>query len=211
MGLTYSTLESLTKTVTQHTSFATSAPVWMSLHVSNPGPTGAYEVTSGTGAAGRQVLAFTGSGGTDALVAPVSFTLSFSTVTWIGYWTTQTGGTFLGGFPLVGAGKIAAAIAGTTSIVAPDHGLSVDMAVRMFPIVGSVASNTVAGLTTDTRYFVVSTPDLNHVTFSASLGGSPITPSQSGAFGVYRDEGEYSVGGILTFPASTGLRYVTIS
>ena len=211
MGLTAGILESLTKTMTQDTSFASGAVPWVSLHSADPGGTGAHEVTSGTSIYGRQVATFAGSDGIDTLSVPLSIVLADATVTWIGYWTAQTGGTFLGGFPLIGAGTIAVGLAGAPSLTAPVHGLSITNIVRLFPMPGPAASAIPAGFSADTQYWVVAAPDANHVSLAASLGGTPITPSSAGAFGMYLDEGEYGASGTLTFPASTGITYATAS
>jgi hypothetical protein len=211
MGLTPTTLEGLTEAITQDAPFSGGAPVWVSLHSADPGATGLHEVTSGVLDQGRQEPTFAGSSGIDTLVAALSFVLAAKTVTWIGYWTAQTGGTFLGGFPLVGAGTIAAGVSGTASLVAPTHGLSITNVVRLFTMPGPAASAIPAGLAADTRYWVVAAPDANHVSLAASLGGSPIAPSSNGAFGMYVDAGEYNVSGLLTFPASTGITYATAS
>ena len=211
MGLTGATLEHLTKTITQDTAYSAGAPVWLSLHSDDPGGTGAHEVTTGTSVEGRQECTFSGSSGTDAISAAVSVVLVAATVRWVGYWTAQTGGTFLGGFPLVGSGTIVAAVSGTASLVAPTHGLTITTKVRLFPMPGPAASAVPAGFTEDTTYYVVAVPDANHVSLSATLGGSAIVPASSAACGMYVDESVTSGSGLLTFPASTGLVYVTAS
>ena len=112
---------------------------------------------------------------------------------------------------MVGAGTIAAGVTGAPSLTAPTHGLSITNVVRLFPLPGPAASAVPAGFSADTQYWVVAAPDANHVSLAASLGGTPITPSSAGAFGMYLDEGEYSASGVLTFPASTGIVYATAS
>lgn len=211
MGLTDAVQEGLTEAVTQDASYVAASAVWLSLHSADPGMTGANEVTSGILTAGRQLVTFTGADGTDANVGPISIVLTAETVTWIGYWDSQTGGTFIGGFPLVGLGSTATAISGNDSLISPNHGLAVNDTVRMFPLVDNVASAVAAGFTADTVYYVVAVPDVSHLSLSATMGGSAITPTSSAACGMFVDEGEYAVTGTLNFPAGTGITYITTS
>jgi hypothetical protein len=202
--------ESLTETVTQDVSFA-NAEVWFSLHSANPGSTGLHEVTTGAGASGRQLVTFSGADGTDTNTAAVEIVISDVTVTWVGYWTTQESGTFLGGFPLVGAGTILSAAMGDTSLLCPSHGLSIDDTVRLYPMPGPAASLVPGGFSADTIYWVVASADVSHLELSATEGGSPITTGSAGACGMYVDESETSATGTLVFPAASGITYITTS
>ena len=209
MGMTTAVQESLTKTITQDAAFS-EAQVWVSLHSANPGGSGANELTNGTGAEARQRPTFSGSGGTDTNTGALSFVFSGSgTVTWIGYWTAQTSGTFLGGFPLVSTQETAVAISGTASIACPAHARSVNDPVRLYTIPGA-SSSVPTGFTTDVVYYVVSVPDSAHLTLSATMGGGAITPSSSGGFTLALDL-SVTFPGTLTMPSSTGLTYATLS
>jgi hypothetical protein len=210
MGLTPTVEESLTQTITQDTSYSSGAPVWMSLHSANPGSSGSNEVTTGSGSFARQEVAFTGSSGTDTNVAEVTFTISGATVTWIGYWTAETSGTFLGGFALVGAGTVLTGISASATLTSPGHGLAVNDTVRLFELIGDVASSVPAGFSADTVYYVVA-ESMNTLELSASMGGSAITPSSSASCGMFVDAGEYGATGLIHFPATTGVTYVTTS
>ena|ERR1035437_7998614 len=170
MGLTTTVEESLTKTLTQAVAFS-EAHLWVSLHSADPGGGGANEVTSGSGAAGRQQPTYTGSGGTDSNSADTSFTISAVTATWIGYWTAQTGGTFLGGFPLVGAGSILATASGSALLTCPGHGRALNDPVRLFTLPGSAVSAIPAGFTADTLYYVVGVASANVLELGSSKIG----------------------------------------
>lgn len=211
MPMTDAVQEGLTEAVTQDNSYVATAEVWFSLHSANPSTSGANEVTSGTGSAGRQQVTFSGADGTDTNSAAVEIELTSETVSWVGYWTAQTGGTWLGGFPLVGAGTILAAASGDTSLLAPAHGLSINDTVRLFPMPGPAASAVPAGFSADTIYWVVATADSNHIELSATMGGGAISTTGDGACGIYADETQTSASGVLTFPASTGITYRTTS
>jgi len=207
MGLIAATLESLTKTMTQDIAFS-EAELWVSLHSADPAGTGANEVTTGTGANARQQPAYTGSGGTDSNALDTVFTLAAVTVTWIGYWTAQTGGTFLGGFPLVGEGCVLATASGSTLLTCPTHGRSVNDPVRLFTLPGSAVSAIPAGFTADTLYYVVAVASANVLELGSTIGGSPITASGPGGCGIFLDEGVYTETGTLTFPMGL-LAYAT--
>jgi hypothetical protein len=211
MGLITTVEESLTKAFTQDTTYTATTIVWMSLHSANPGSTGTSEVTSGSGTAGRQQVTFSGSAGTDTNTGDISFVLTAETVFWIGYWTAQTVGTFLGGFPLVGAGSILAAANGVVSMTAPAHGRSVNNIVRLFTTPGAAATAVPAAFSADTLYYVVNVADADHLELSATHGGSPITPTGAGSCGMYLDESQTSMTGTLTFPTTTGIQYLTVS
>jgi hypothetical protein len=210
MGLTTAVEESLTKTITQAVAFSEAA-LWVSLHSANPGSTGTNEVTSGVSTAGRQLPTFVGSAGSDTATADLAFALVAMTATWIGYWTAQTGGTFLGGFPLVRSGTVLAASSGVAVLTAPSHGRAVNDIVRLFTIPGSVASAVPAGFTADTHYYVVAAPDTDHLSLSATLGGTAIATGSPGACSMHLDQGVYSATGTLTFPGGSGLTYLTTS
>ena len=211
MGLTPAVEESLTETVTQAVPFSV-ADAWQSLHSANPGSTGINEITSGTGAGGRQLPSFTGSGGTDANNANVSYTLGADlSATWVGFWTAQTGGTFLGGFPMCAGQKIALAQSGSTHVVCPNHGLSAGQAVRLFTIAG-IQSSVPSPFSADFEYIVQQVVDSNTIVL-IEAGGIPISATGTGGFAVALDLSQTTGpnGGILTFPASTGIIYSTVS
>jgi hypothetical protein len=209
-GLTLATAEDVTKTVTQDAAFASPA-FWVSLHSANPGTSGANEITSGTGPGGRQPGVFSGTHGLDDLVTDLFIEVAATnTATWMGWWTARTGGTFVGGWPLVTEQKIATAVSGTPHIVVPAHGLGIGDKVKLYAI-GGTTSAIPGGLSADTRYYVVGTTSQT-IEVSATTGGSAITPSGSGGFAVCRTlAATFSTTGILKFPASTGLSYETTS
>lgn len=187
MPLTPAVEESLTGTVTRDTSFANSE-VWVSCHSANPGTTGTSEVTSGTGTGGRQQATFNNGGsGSDPTNDLVAFVLSDVTVSWYGFWTAQTGGTFLGGFPMVQTPELGTAINGSSIITVPGHGLSAGTAVRLYTA-PNAQSAIPGGLSADTICYVKTTPSADTITLSATLGGDAISVTSSGGFILNTDE-----------------------
>ncbi|HYJ33840.1 MAG TPA: hypothetical protein VE326_11525 [Candidatus Binatia bacterium] len=75
---------------------------YVSLHTADPGTTGTNEVTGGTPAYARKAVAWsTASGGVAAISGGVTFDVPASTsISYIGLWSTATGGTFYGGAAL---------------------------------------------------------------------------------------------------------------
>ncbi len=70
---------------------------YASLHTGDPGSNGANEVSGGSPAYARQAVTFnSATNGARALNADVTFDVPACTVQYVGYWTAQTGGTFLG-------------------------------------------------------------------------------------------------------------------
>lgn len=74
--------------------------VFVSLHTGNPGTTGADEVTGGSYA--RQAENFgAASSGELTNASDITFTdMPAATVTYVGFWTLVSGGTFIGGASL---------------------------------------------------------------------------------------------------------------
>lgn len=72
------------------------APGFVSLHTSNPSESGANEVTGGSYARVATTFAAASAGARAAINAPVVNVPAGVTVTYVGYWTAATGGTFLG-------------------------------------------------------------------------------------------------------------------
>lgn len=210
MPLTPTLQEELTGTVTRDASFANSE-VWVSCHSGNPGTSGAHEVTAGAGTAGRQQATFnSGGSGADATNDLVAFSLVAVTVSWYGFWTAQTGGTFLGGFPLTKNPLLATGINGSSIISAPGHGLSAGAAVRLYTA-PNAQSAIPAGLSSDTTFFVKTVPSADTITLAATLGGTAITPSSSGGFIVTTDEtAVITTAAILQFTVGN-LAYETVS
>jgi hypothetical protein len=213
MGATPALLEDLTGTTTRDASFA-NAEVWLSLHSANPGSSGANEITSGSGAAGRQQVTFSSGGsGADSSQAEVDVTIvGAHSIPWYGYWTAQTGGTFLGGYPLVGPMLLAANSNGDPLITCPNHGLAVNDPVRLF-LAPNAQSQIPVGYSGDPSvYYVVVVVDSNTVILSATLGGGDLIPSSAGAFFMAEDLTEVftSSGGVLAFAASN-IVYETVS
>ncbi len=187
MPLTPTVEEDLTGAFTRDVSYA-NADVWVSCHSANPGTTGLHEVTAGTGSGGRQQATFnSGGSGSDPTNVLVAFNLTGVTVSWYGFWTAQTGGTFLGGFPLAKNPQLGTAINGSSIVTIPGHGLSINAPVRFYTA-PNAQSAIPGGLTTDTTFFVKSTPSADTVTLSATVGGSAISMTSSGGFIEMSDE-----------------------
>lgn len=212
MGATPALLESLTGTVTRDASFA-NPEVWVSTHSANPGSSGANELTTGTGTSGRQQSTFNdGGSGSDPSNFEVSINVpSAETIPWMGLWTAQTGGTFLGGFPLVGPYQTAVGASGSALILCPAHGLSTNQKVRLFLIPNGQSAIPV-GLAGDPSVYFVTVVDADRLLFAATLGGGAIVPSGSGAFFLATDETEVftSSGGLLIFSIGN-IIYETVS
>lgn len=212
MGLTPSVLEDLTGAFTRDVGYANPA-TWQSLHSADPGLTGANEITNGMGAEARQLVGFaSGGSGTDTNPSQVIFTIGSPTmVTWIGYWTAETGGTFLGGFPIIGSQMTAVGISGGQTIYCPGHGLSQGQAVRPYPIAGLLSSMP-APLTSDVQFIVYATLSVDEIIL-IHAGGIPITLASSGGFCLARDLSQTTTlpGEQLIFSANSGIVFATVS
>lgn len=182
MPATPAVLENLSGAFARDASFANPA-VWVSAHSGDPGGTGANEITSGSGAGGRQLATFSVGGvGSDPTNDSVDIAMpADAVVPWAGFWTAQTGGTFLGGYPLVSAPCVATGVAGGTNIVCPAHGRAVNDIVRLYPT-PNAQSIVPSPFVPDTGYYVLTVVDLNTLVLSATLGGSAITVGTSGGF-----------------------------
>ena len=215
MGLTGTVAESLTKAFTQNTTYVATAQVWQSIHSANPAGTGANEITAGTGAAGRQLVTFSGASGTDTNTSLEQYVFGIgvgAVCTWVGYWTAQTGGTFLAGFPLVGPPIPSVLVGGLAAVFAPSHGLVLGQPVRLFTTPGQPASAVPSGFTADTVYYVNLVASVDTLTLAATSGGATLTPSSSGGFSMCPDLSQsFPTGGQLVFPASTGITWATSS
>ena len=70
---------------------------YASLHTGDPSTTGANESTGGSPAYARKAVTFDAAAASArALNADVTFDVPASTITYVGYWTAVTGGTFHG-------------------------------------------------------------------------------------------------------------------
>lgn len=78
---------------------------YVSLHTADPGTTGTSEVTGGTPAYARKAVAWsTAANGVAAISGGVTFDVPASTtISYIGLWSTATGGTYFGGAALSAA------------------------------------------------------------------------------------------------------------
>lgn len=76
--------------------------VWVSLHTSDPGTTGASEVTGGSPAYARKAITWNAaaSGGLDSSNAPLFDVPASTTITHFGLWSASSAGTFYGGASL---------------------------------------------------------------------------------------------------------------
>lgn len=72
------------------------SPAYVSLHTANPGDNGANEVSGGSYARVAATWAAASSASRAASNQPAINVPAGTTVTYIGYWTASTGGTFLG-------------------------------------------------------------------------------------------------------------------
>lgn len=74
---------------------------YASLHTADPGTTGTSEVTGGSPAYARKSLTWAGaSTASKASNAGVVFDVPPATITYLGYWSAATAGTFYGSRPL---------------------------------------------------------------------------------------------------------------
>lgn len=212
MPATPALLEDMTGTVTRDASYANSE-VWLSTHSANPGSTGAHELTTGSGDEGRQQVTYnSGGSGSDPSNAEVSIVIPGSqSIPWVGMWTAETGGTFLGGFPLVGTYLMATGLNTSSTIDCPAHGLTNGNVVRLFqaPNAQSVIP---AGLSGDPTTFFVVDATTDTLSLSSSLGGSAIEMTSSGGFFIALDATQVftSEGGLLVFNAGN-IIFATVS
>lgn len=212
MPATPAVLEDLTAAFTRDVSYA-NPDVWVALFSANPGGSGTDEITSGTGAAGRQAATFgTGSGGVDPSNDTVNISVGADAVIpWAGFFSAQTGGTFLGGYPLVSSPCLATAVNGSTHVVCPAHGRAVNDPVRLFTA-PNAQSLVPSPLAADTVYFVLTVVDVDTLILSDTLGGSAITATASGGFILNLDETQTLGPGGGTFVFSVGnIIYRTVS
>jgi hypothetical protein len=213
MPATPALLEDVTGVVTRDASFA-NAEMWLSTHSANPGSSGADELTTGTGDEGRQQVTYnSGGSGSDSSNIEASVVIpGAQTIPWVGFWTAQTGGTFLGGYPLVGPNLTAVAISGGSTVYCPGHGLTANQPVRLFDLPNG-SSVIPTGLGGDPSiYYVKTVLSADEFTLAGTLGGSAITVTSSGAFFVCADATEVftSGGGLLVF-AIGNVVYATVS
>ncbi len=82
--------------------------VYVSLHTSDPGSTGASEATGGGPAYARKALTFAASVSGTAAAAEVTFDVPAGTFTHFGVWSAVTAGTFRGGNALAASQTFAA-------------------------------------------------------------------------------------------------------
>jgi hypothetical protein len=77
---------------------ATPILVYASLHSADPGATGANEITGGSPAYARQLVAWGASAGqVSAMTATLNFDVPASTVAFVGLWSAVSGGIWRGG------------------------------------------------------------------------------------------------------------------
>ena len=68
---------------------------YLSLHTADPGTTGAFEASGGSPAYARKALSWTPGSPDGTVTATATFDVPAGTYTFVGAWTTVTGGTFL--------------------------------------------------------------------------------------------------------------------
>lgn len=163
---------------------ATASPIrFASLHTAPPGDTGLNEVSTLLGTApfyGRVAVSFASA---VSGVLPMLGALTFNvppavTVAFVGLWSDQVGGTFLGSAP-IGSNNVYGAVTAliaTNLLTCPGHGLMNGNAVILTPVAG-------ASLPTpfqfDTLYYVINvTTDTFQL--SASLAGPAVNLSADG-------------------------------
>lgn len=176
MGLIDAVKEDLTAAVTRDTSALITAAVWVSLHSANPGSTGLNEITNGTGAQARQLATFSASpgGGVDESNVALTFTVAGGNLAyWYGFWDAETGGDFIGGWPLVGSALLAVAssIDNPSHITCPNHSLVDGTIVRLFTEPSIANSAVPTGYNADTQY-TVSVVDADTISLGSSVTGS---------------------------------------
>ncbi len=212
MGATPAVLENLSGAFARHVAYA-NPQVWLSAHSANPGTTGLHEITAGTGAAGRQQVTFN-SGGSGSDPSNVTAQIAFVgpvTIPWVGFWSAQTGGTFLGGYPLVSDPEIATvANDATGNVTVPNHGLAVNTPVRLYTA-PNAQSAIPGGVTTDTVFFVATVVSADVIQLSPTTADVPIIFSSSGGFIITTDQSRTIEGaGILVFNIGN-IIYETVS
>ncbi len=80
--------------------------VYISLHLSDPGTTGASEATGGTPAYARKLAVWGASSAGTATATEVTFDVPAGTYTHFGTWSAVTAGSFRGGNPLTGGAQV---------------------------------------------------------------------------------------------------------
>lgn len=158
----------------------TSKLLYASLHTAYSA-TGANEVTGGSPAYARKVLAWAGaSGGGKNLSGNAVFDVpgGGTIVSWVGYWDALTLGNFQGMAAAGSAAPLAyTAVAATDVLTAPGSALANGATVVVLPGVGAVLP---AGLTVGTVYFVVNAAGATFK-LSLTLGGGAVDITADGA------------------------------
>jgi hypothetical protein len=212
MPATPTLLEQLTGAVTRDVAVV-NANVWESAHTANPGSTGAHEITTGIGVGGRQQVTFNaGISGVDESQTEIDIVVAGAvTVPWVGFWDSQVGGTFLGGYPLVTAPCLAVAIVAFAIVFCPGHGRAIGDVVRLFTA-PNAQSSIPAPLSGDpSLFYVVATPSVDQLELATTHGGAPLTLVTSGGFILAKDNSQsFTDGGVLAF-AVANITYETVS
>lgn len=165
--------------------------------------TGANELTGGSPAYARIAVTWAASaGGTKALngTLPTFNVPAGSSVGWLGFWDSLTGGNFQGMFPNGGASPFAFAAPSSTSVLtAPGSAYAANQQVVVFPTGGATLPT---GLTAGTVYYVKS-PSSDMFSLAATSGGSAITLSADGS-GIVQAITVEAFASQGTFPVSSG-------
>jgi hypothetical protein len=159
--------------------WGTNKGLYMSAH-SAYSATGGNELTGGTYA--RVAVTWSAASGFVKSLSGTPYNINApasSSVSWIGFWDSLTGGTFQGMWPnAAGASAFAFAVPSSTGVfLAPGSGYTAGQTVVALPTGGSALPS---GLSIGVVYFVIS-PSSDTFQLSATLGGSAITLTSDGA------------------------------
>lgn len=153
----------------------------LALFTSFPPAIGSNEVTGGSPAYARKVVAFTATAAAGALSPSSGLTATFdvpasTTVRAVGVCTALTAGSLIAWSPAGASARRAISVdsAGVTAndVFSPAHGLTAGQSVLFWPTIGASLPS---GLAEDTEYFVISTGlATDSFRVSATLGGSAV-------------------------------------
>jgi hypothetical protein len=153
---------------------------YVSLH-SAYSTSGANELTGGSPAYARLAASWGSASGNSMSLTSTPYTFNVpasSTVAFVGYWDSLTGGNFQGMFPVGNStGYAFSAPSATSTLLAPGSAYTANQTVCVFATGGST---TPGGLTVGTIYYVKS-PSSDSFELSATSGGSAITVTADGS------------------------------
>lgn len=153
---------------------------FLSLHTAFPGNVGTSELTGGSPAYARLSITFTTpTGGAMNLAGSVAPNVGAgNTVSWIGFWTAVTAGTFLGYSPNGGVPKEFVTDILANNIRSPAHGYAANQMIVFYN--GTVPG----GVTQGTAVFVIN-PTADTFQIAATSGGLAIVISANASQDCY--------------------------